>query len=306
MKRLNLTLIVAIAVCFIASAAYAQPYTSNIANDVYGVQQGGSINGIPTPKDNNDTKPGTDPTDINDAINLLYNIKNNTTGQNYFNRNKDVDHLQWTFGDKTWREIAKSGAPRPTYVLIGLTAGNDNTLRVYDADAASPTYFPVLGPTSGFGFSGDGTQNNPFIAGVSPFTSPAQNFGWNLLSQGNKTIDWDSQPGLNDDKLDHMMTYNLAALANTEVWIKTGCDFTGAPEVTNVTCTTVTKHKFNSPFLIAWEDLPLTTRGLLGDEDYDDMMFLVDSVFPHTPEPMTMVLFGSGLLGLVGLKRKKS
>lgn len=41
------------------------------------------------------------------------------------------------------------------------------------------------------------------------------------------------------------------------------------------------------------------------DQDFDDMVVGVTNVAPATPEPTTMLLFGSGLIGLVALGRKK-
>jgi hypothetical protein len=51
-------------------------------------------------------------------------------------------------------------------------------------------------------------------------------------------------------------------------------------------------------YLLAFEDLNL------GDKDYNDLVVLVDEVAPIS-EPATMLLFGSGLIGLAALGRKK-
>ena len=99
------------------------------------------------------------------------------------------------------------------------------------------------------------------------------NFLWALNPSGAPL--WTSLPDQNSDSFDHMVT-----------WLITGNEGQGqGNEVGN--------------FVIAWEDLP---GG--GDRDFNDIVVEVN-VAP-IPIPAAVWLFGSGLLGLIGIARRKA
>ncbi len=56
-------------------------------------------------------------------------------------------------------------------------------------------------------------------------------------------------------------------------------------------------------FILGWEDLDLFGREYAGDRDFQDM--IVRATLNPIPEPATMLLLGSGLIGLAGIGRKK-
>lgn len=272
MRRLTLFPLMALAVLLTAGLALATPFPANVQNDVYGVAQGGGVNGIPTARDNNDGLP-----DINDAINLLLGTA--------YSRNANIDFL-FHEPDTIWKQLNGGAA------LIGLTAANNNTLGVYTDLGGGTVKTPIIGPYSGFGFLGDGTAANPYPAAAVPNSVVPHGdlFGWYLESttSGGSTKTYFSEAVLNAGGWDHMMTFHLEELAGTTIYVQVGEE--------------VFAYTLNDPWLICWEDLPYS-NGKLGDEDYDDMMFLVDKVRP-IPEPATMLLVGAGLLGVGAFRRK--
>jgi hypothetical protein len=260
-------------ISLIAGTAQAVPFSLNVQNDVYGVAQGGVVNGIPTAQDDNDGLP-----DINDAANLLYNLAG--LGMP-FARNHHVDSL-FRPNDSVWQELGNG-----TVALIGLTAGNRNTIGVYTDLGVGNARTNVLGPFSGFGFTGSGTIGSPFPAGTTGLAL-GQNFGWFLQSNQR----FYSEPALNFDRgIDHLMSFDLSAMSGTNIYV----DFGGGPTQLSLGANT---------FLLAWEDLPFNGN-TAGDDDYDDMLYLVTSVPTNVPEPGTLALLALGAIGLVTSRRNQ-
>jgi hypothetical protein len=135
--------------------------------------------------------------------------------------------------------------------------------------------------------NGDGEFNNTDFVSLFDVTSgtngifssgPSNNlvggpvdFLWALNPSGAPL--WTSLPDQNDDLLDHMVTWLISG--NEE-----------RPD-----------NVFGN-YVIAWEDLP---GG--GDRDFNDLV--VEVGFEPIPVPAAVWLFGSGLLGLIGIARRK-
>ena len=260
--------------------AIAAPFPARVANDSYS----SVANGIPTARSNNDGVP-----DIYHAINQL-------TGSGFV-ENGQADFL-FSEPDAVWSNLTG------TVTLIGLTAGNSNTLGIYTGLGTGGGRTELIGPYSGFGFLGAGTFADPYPTATMSI-APSTPFGWYLRSQSGSGANlFFSEPALNagDQGLDHMMTFDLARIAGLtlSVWIYDDGDRDGRLDPDEEASRRL--YTFTNPALLAWEDLRLGSDGRLGDDDYDDMIYLVDAVPGTVPEPGTLLLLAGALAALRGAR----
>ena len=109
------------------------------------------------------------------------------------------------------------------------------------------------------------------------------NFGYYLDSSYDENGGlWRSDTSLNDDGKDHMFAYQGTNTDNVQIAEWSPGWWT------------------NNEYVLAFEDLDASGA----DWDYTDMVVMVESVTP-APEPATMLLLGSGLIGLARFGRKK-
>lgn len=185
--------------------------------------------------------------------------------------------------DSLWTIKASESAATIVIELAGFA--NTNTFGVYDASDASNRVelFDGAASTASRTVLSISTNGSVWVDWVDTGIDFAANsFGYYLDSSTRKRGGlFFSETALNADEEDHMVAYQGKGTDT----IKIGSHDEKLWDV--------------DEYALAWEDL----HGG-GDHDYQDFVVMVDSVFP-VPVPATVWLFGSGLLGLIGVIRRK-
>ncbi len=205
--------------------------------------------------------------------------------------------------DAIW-QITGNGTSAATLIIELAGNANINEFGIYQFNGSTPNLIQLFaGPQSGGSKTAVTILNNGDVyTGLNAISlvtpqghfSQGTSFGYYLQTDFTQrpVLTWYSEMVRNSDGMDHMVTFQ--GIGDT-ITLPAGSG-------------TTTGQWAPGEYLLAFEDMPINysvvNQNGYGDWDFNDMLVMVESVKP-VPEPGTMMLLGSGLVGLAGWGRKK-
>ena len=193
-------------------------------------------------------------------------------------------------GSDAFWDIGGSGGAVSTLIVELASFAGDNVFGIYDLDNINNRIdmyagSAVAGDQLTLSILANGDVVVSYFLGTSTLVGniASEDFGFFLDSTANNRGGiFFSDSALNGDNTDHLAAYqgvgDTIQIGNFDegIW--------GANE-----------------YILAWEDLDCAIGC---DGDYTDFVVLIESITP-VPVPAAVWLFGSGLLGLIGVARRK-